>query len=145
MKLSTKGRYGVRFMMELALHNGDGPVLLKDIAERQEISEKYLGQLIPPLKNVGLISSVRGARGGYMLAKPPAQITLKDIVTTLEGSMCLVECVDDPSVCKRSATCAARDVWSEIAQKMLQTLESLTLEKMIEKQRNKIEALIYFI
>lgn len=145
MKLSTKGRYSTRFMLDLALHYGEGPVLLKEIAGRQGISEKYLWQLIPPLKNVGLVCSFRGAHGGYTLAKPPELISLKDIVTTVEGSLCLVECVDDPSLCKRSETCASRDVWNEVTQKILEVLESFTLQDLIEKQRSKIEAFAYII
>ena len=145
MKLSTKGRYGIRLMVDLALHHGEGQILLKDIAERQEISEKYLWQLIPPLKNAGLLSSTRGAHGGYMLTKPPAQITLKDIVIAVEGSMCLVDCVDNPSVCSRADTCASRDVWCEISEKILQALEAITLEKLVEQQQRKTKALTYVI
>ena len=145
MKLSTKGRYGARLMLDLALHYEEGLILLKDIAKRQEISEKYLWQLIPPLKNAGLINSTRGAHGGYMLAKPPAQITLKEIVVTLEGPMCLVECVDNPSVCSRADTCVSRDLWHEVSEKILQTLESVTLEYMVEKQKQKSEAFTYVI
>jgi len=145
MKLSTKGRYGIRLMVDLALHHGEGQILLKDIAERQEISEKYLWQLIPPLKNAGLLSSTRGAHGGYMLTKPPAQITLKDIVIAVEGSMCLVDCVDNPSVCSRADTCASRDVWCEISEKILQALEAITLEKLVEHQQRKTKALTYVI
>jgi Rrf2 family protein len=145
MKLSTKGRYGVRLMVDLALHYGEGPILLKDIAERQEVSEKYLWQLISSLKNTGLINSTRGAYGGYNLAKSPAQITLKEIVVTLEGPISLVECVDTPSVCSRSDTCVSRDVWHEVSEKILQTLESITLEYLVEKQKHKVEAFTYVI
>ena len=145
MKLSTKGRYGVRLMVDLALHHREGPVLLKDIAERQAVSEKYLWQLIPPLKNAGLVNSTRGAHGGYSLAKPPIQITLKEIVTTLEGPMSLVECVGDPSICSRAGICATRDVWKDVSQKILQVLESFTLEEMVQKQKEKIEVFTYMI
>jgi Rrf2 family protein len=145
MKLSTKGRYGVRLMLDLALHYGEGPILLKDIAERQEISEKYLWQLIPPLKQAGLILSTRGAHGGYTLTKPPVQITLKEIVITVEGPMCLVECVDNSSSCPRADTCVARDVWGEISAKILQSLESVTLESMVENQKRKTHTLTYVI
>lgn len=145
MKLSTKGRYSVRFMIDLALHHGQGPILLKEIAERQEISDKYLWQLIPPLKNVGLVTSFRGAHGGYTLAKPPQEITLKDIVTTVEGSLHLVDCVDDPSLCSRAETCVSRDVWNEVAQKILEVLESYTLDELARKQREKVGAFTYMI
>jgi Rrf2 family protein len=145
MKLSTKGRYGVRLMMDLALHYGSGPIFLKDIAERQEISEKYLWQLIPPLKQAGLVSTTRGSHGGYKLAKAPAQITLKEIVSTLEGPLNLVECVDDIGVCPRSSACATRDVWGEVAAKIAQVLESFTLEHLVENQKQKINTLTYSI
>jgi Rrf2 family protein len=145
MKLSTKGRYGTRLMIDLALHYGEGPILLKEIAERQGISEKYLWQLIPPLKNAGLVNSTRGAHGGYTLTKPPADITLKEIVMTVEGSMCLVECVENPGVCQRADICISRDVWHEVSKKIMQTLESFTLQDMVEQQKQKTEAFTYVI
>lgn len=140
MKLSTKGRYGVRLMLDLALHNGEGPVLLKDIARRQGISEKYLWNLINPLKTVGLVHSIRGAHGGYKLAKDPSEISLKDIMKVLEGPLCLVDCVDNPSTCERSPLCITRDVWCEASQNFMKTLEAMTLEKMVERQRGRAEA-----
>ena len=140
MKLSTKGRYGVRLMLDLALHNGEGPVLLKDIARRQGISEKYLWNLINPLKTVGFVKSIRGAHGGYKLAKNPAEISLRDIMQVLEGPLCLVDCVEDPSACERSPSCITRDVWCEASQNFLKTLEAMTLEKMVERHRVRVEA-----
>ena len=137
MKMSTKGRYGVRLMIDLALHIGEGPVLLKDIAQRQGISEKYLWSLINPLKTVGLVRSIRGARGGYQLAKEPAEISLKDIMRVLEGPLCLVDCVENPSSCKRSPTCITRDVWCEASQGFMKTLEAMTLETMVDRHRIK--------
>ncbi len=140
MKWSTRGRYGVRLMLDLALHNGEAPVLLKDIARRQGISEKYLWNLISPLKAVGLVRSIRGARGGYRLAKKPSEISLKDIMRVLEGTLCLVDCVETPSACERSPSCITRDVWCEASQNFMKTLESMTLEKMVEKHRGKVGA-----
>jgi Rrf2 family protein len=137
MKLSTKGRYGVRLMLDLAIHHGDGPVLLRDIAKRQGISEKYLWNLIHPLKTLGLVNSIRGAHGGYVLAKDPSEINLKDILIALEGSLCFVDCVDKPSLCKRSFSCIFRDVWCGVSNDFLQTLENITLEKMIKNYRSK--------
>ena len=146
MKLSTRGRYGVRLMLDLALHYGEGPVLLKDIAGRQGISEKYLWQLINPLKTVGLIGSTRGAHGGYVLARPPEEISLREIVRVLEGSLCLVDCVENPAVCDRSQTCTSRDIWSEASNQISQILESMTLDKMVVKQRTKnLESIEYSI
>ncbi len=137
MKLTTKGRYGTRLMLDLALHFGEKPVFLKDAAKRQEISEKYLWHLIPPLKNAGLITSVRGAHGGYSLARTPDQITLKEILLAVEGPISFVSCVGDPSACERSETCATKDIWSEISEKFMHILESVTLEDIAEKQKNK--------
>ena len=99
-------------MFDLALHYGEGAVSLRDVARRQGISEKYLWHLIPPLKNTGLITATRGAHGGYVLAKPPHLISLKEILETVEGSMSLVECTDQPSLCNRSGSCVAREIWA---------------------------------
>ena len=137
MRLSTKGRYGARFMLDLALHYGEGPVPLKDVAKRQQISEKYLWNFIGPLKTAGLINSVRGSRGGYTLAKPPAEINLKEVVHTIEGSLCLVDCVDDPSVCERFRTCVTRDIWVEASDKLRNVLEAVTLRDMIKRVEGK--------
>jgi Rrf2 family protein len=139
MKLSTRGRYGVRMMLELALHYGEGPVLLKEIAGRQGISEKYLWQLINPLKTTGLVNSLRGAHGGYILGKPPEAISLKAILQILEGSLCLVDCVDNPSLCERSLSCISRDIWGEASKNMQQTLEDTTLAALVERQKEKLK------
>jgi len=139
MKLSTRGRYGVRLMLELALHYGEGPILLKDIAERQGISEKYLWQLINPLKTTGLVNSRRGAHGGYMLGKAPEAISLKEILRILEGTLCLVDCVDNPALCERSLSCISRDIWGEASKNMQQSLEDMTLAAMVERQREKLK------
>lgn len=140
MKLSTRGRYGLRLMLDLALHHGEGPVLLRDISRRQEISEKYLWNLIHPLKTMGLVNSFRGAHGGYVLAKAPAEVTLNDIMRILEGSMCLVDCVEKPASCKRAPTCIAREIWSEATEGISRTLESITLETMVRRHRKREKA-----
>jgi len=139
MKLSTKGRYGVRLMIDLASQYGKGPIALKDIAKRQEISEKYLWHLISPLKHAGLINAVRGAFGGYVLAKSPKDINLKDIVSVVEGPICIVDCVDNASLCNRASKCAARDIWSYTAKQIQNVLAGFTLDKMVAKQKNKIK------
>ncbi|MGB9595771.1 MAG: RrF2 family transcriptional regulator [Candidatus Poribacteria bacterium] len=141
MRLSTKGRYGLRLMMELAKHYGKGPTLLKDIAQNQDISEKYLWQLINPLKIAKLINSSRGSHGGYMLAKHPSEINLDDIISVLEGKPSLVECIDNPSICERSAKCPARDIWSEVSSKISDLLRSITLEDMLDRQKAKDQGL----
>jgi Rrf2 family protein len=124
-------------MLDLALHCGEGPVLLREIADRQEISEKYLWQLINPLKMAGLVGSQRGAHGGYTLGRAPENISLKEILQVLEGSLCLVNCVDDPSFCERSPSCITREVWGEASKNMQQPLESTTLAAMVERQKEK--------
>lgn len=139
MKLSTRGRYGVRLMLELALHYGEGPILLKEIAERQGISEKYLWQLINPLKTTGLVNSLRGAHGGYVLGKAPEAISLKAILQILEGPLCLVDCVDNPALCERSLSCISREIWGEASKNMQQTLEDTTLAAMVERQKEKLK------
>lgn len=146
MRLSTKGRYGVRLMIDLAEHYDQGPISLRDISHRQELSEKYLWQLITLLKNAGLISSTRGGRGGgYTLAELPSRITLKDILLVVEGSLCLVECTQKPALCHRSPSCVARDVWCEVSEKLSETLESFTLEHMLEKQDRMKHVISYNI
>lgn len=146
MRLSTKGRYASRLMLELALNYGNGPVLLKDIAKRQEISLGYLEHLIFPLKAAGLIASSRGAHGGYMLARSPSKITLKEVIQTMEGSLYPVKCIDSPAVCTRVVYCITRDIWKELGEKIMQTLESITLQDMAERQKDKMEInLIYNI
>lgn len=137
MKISTRGRYGLRIMIDLALHADDGLVLLRDIAARQEISEKYLWQIIVPLKSAGLVASVRGSHGGYRLARDPSLITLRDIVCTLEGPLSVVECVQYPEACSRSGACVSRDVWSEVSEKIQDILQSLTLADMVERSKGR--------
>ena len=147
MRLSTKGRYGARAMLDLALNSGKGPVLLRDIAKRQEVSEKYLEHSITTLRKAGLVRSIRGARGGYVLAKSPSQIRLSEIMEVLEGSMAPVECVDDPQVCGRAQLCVTRDIWAEMKEAIDNILESITLQDMVERQDRKrnSKAIVYDI
>ena len=126
-------------MLDLALHYGEGPILLRDIAERQGISEKYLWQLINPLKTTGLVNSQRGAHGGYVLGKAPEAISLKAILQILEGPLCLVDCVDNPALCERAPSCISRDIWGDASKSMQQTLEDTTLAAMVERQKEKLK------
>ncbi len=144
-KLSTKGRYGARLMLDLALNYGKGPVALKDVAKRQEISEKYLEHLIAPLKKAKLIRSSRGAHGGYVLLKPPSGISLNEIITAVEGPMSIVECTQNSSFCKRSRNCLSRGAWNELSLKITETLSALTLEKIIDKNTRNGEEFCYVI
>jgi len=137
MKLSTRGRYGLRALLDLAVHQGEGMVLLKDVARRQEFSLPYLEHLITPLIAGGLVKSTRGARGGVLLVKPPAEVKLTEVVQLLEGSIAPVDCVNDPRVCSRSASCVTRDVWIQIKDAMTQVLDSTTLQDLVERQRQK--------
>jgi len=139
MKLSTRARYGVRLMVALALNYGKGPVFLKDIAKGENISEKYLSLIIIPLRGVGLVNSIRGAHGGYSLAKDPSQITMKEIVDVLEGDCSLVNCVNDPSACPRVPICASHDIWAIIGGKISETLNSITLDMLVKMNREKAE------
>ncbi len=137
MKLSTKGRYAMRAMLDLATHYGDGLVFLKDVAARQEISERYLEHLFLSLKAAGLVNSTRGARGGFTLSRRPSDIKLIEVMMVSEGQMSLVECVDDPGACKRSAHCVTRDIWAELKVALEGVLGSLTLQDLVQKQRHK--------
>jgi Rrf2 family protein len=136
--MSTKGRYGLRAMMDLAANQKDDvPVFLADIAGRQEISEKYLEQIFAALRAAGLIRTVRGRNGGFLLTKPPGQITASEIITALEGPCRLVDCVDKPKVCPRSATCATRDIWTLLGGKMDEFLSGFTLDQLARMQEEK--------
>ena len=133
MKLSTRTRYGIRAVIELAQHEGDRPLQLKTIAERQDISIKYLEQLMGALRSAGFIRSVRGAKGGYVLARPPGQITLYEVFRCLEGPVTTTECVEDASSCDRSADCAARRVWTQLEEAIRKVLTGITLAELIEQ------------
>lgn len=137
MKLSTRTRYGVRLMLDLAQKYGSGPVLLKDIAKEEDLSEKYLSLIVLPLKASGLIKALRGASGGYTLSRDPTEITLKEVVESLEGKIFLVDCVPDPKSCTRSRVCATRDVWQIVTEKMTEVLESMTLADLVRASREK--------
>ncbi len=133
MKLSTKTRYGTRGMFELAMHYNRGPLSLAEIAEREEISPKYLESLLAILHSAGLVHSVRGAQGGYLLARPPAKITLRDIFRVLEGSEPFVPCTDNGQVCRRWADCVAQEVWEQMYDAAMQVLEETTLADLVER------------
>jgi Rrf2 family protein len=137
MKLSTRGQYGARALLDIAVHYDGNPILLKDIAKRQAISAQYLEHLVSPLIKAGIVRSIRGARGGVTLAKLPEEIKLSQVIQILEGSTAPVECVDNPKVCPRSDFCVTRDVWEEMKRAMIQVLESTTLQDLVERQREK--------
>jgi len=146
MRISTRGRYGIRALLDLAMRWGQGPVQLKDIAQNQEVSLQYLEHLVRPLIAAGLVRSMRGAHGGVWLAKPPEEIKLSEVIEALVGSIAPVECVDDPKVCDRSDRCATRDVWCDMKRVMDEVLESMTLQDLVIRQKAKeqqVEAMYY--
>jgi Rrf2 family iron-sulfur cluster assembly transcriptional regulator len=137
MKLSTKSRYGTRLMLDMAQHYQEGPIQLASVAQRQGISVKYLEQIIIPLKKAGYIRSVRGPKGGHVLAKPPAEITIGEIVAVLENGVTLVACSGDPKICARSPECATRPIWQEAAQALFDKLQSITLASLLSRDNVK--------
>jgi Rrf2 family protein len=147
VKLSTRARYGTRALLELALHKYGEPVALKDIAKAQQISLPYLEHLVAPLIAGGIIRSTKGPRGGISLARKPAEIKLVEIVQALEGSLAPVECVENPDVCRRAASCAARDVWSQLKDVIGKFLGAVTLQDLADRQRSKglKETSMYYI
>lgn len=137
MKLSTRGRYGAKVLLDLALHHGNGPVSLKDISIRQHIPLHYLEHLIAPLVTGGIIRSSRGARGGISLVKPPQETRLSEVIPLLEGSIAPTECIANPELCESAASCVTRDVWLEMEKAMKGVLEAITLQNLVERQKAK--------
>lgn len=135
MKLSTKGRYGVKAMVDLAIHYGKEPVSIKSISERQNVSEYYLEQLFSPLRRSELIKSIRGAQGGYVLSKPPEKITVKEIMEVLEGPVEISDCLEDGS-CSNIDCCATRLLWARIKDSIDSVMESTTLKDMVDDYNN---------
>ncbi|QSX06430.1 Rrf2 family transcriptional regulator [Sedimentibacter sp. zth1] len=138
MILSTKGRYGLKAVFELSLNYGEGPVTLKKICDKYEISENYLEQLFAKLKKAGYIVSTRGAYGGYSLAKQPQDVTVGMILRTLEGEITTSECLNK-DVCRRESVCATRTIWSKIEKSINDVIDNITLLDMID-EHHKITA-----
>jgi len=131
MKMSTRGRYGLRAMLELARRFGESPVLMSHLAESEGLSRKYLHALLTALKSAGMVRSIRGAGGGFVLARPPSEIRINDILHAVEGPLCLVECVEDKRVCDKSNRCTARRVWQELSGVIEDLLANVTLDDLI--------------
>ncbi|MGI9953001.1 Rrf2 family transcriptional regulator [Moorellaceae bacterium AZ2] len=140
MKFSTRGEYGLRAMFDLAQRYGEGPISLKSVAERQDISEHYLEQLIAALRKAGLVRSVRGAQGGYTLAKEPSEIKVGDIIRVLEGPIAPMDCVkeEEGECCSRAESCVARTIWEKVRDSISGVLDSITLEDMVI-EANKLQ------
>ena len=135
MKVSTKGRYGLRIMVELAVQHGSGPVLVTAIAQSQQLPPKYIHVLVGGLKAAGLITAVRGPNGGLELAREPRSITPLDVVEALEGKVSGADCTRDPALCDRAAECVTRGVWAEMATAMETSLRSRTLADLADQVR----------
>ena len=136
MRLSTRSRYGARMMLDLAEHYDQGPTRLGEIAKRQDISVKYLEQLIIPLKQSNFIRSVRGAKGGHILARPPEEISIGQIVTALEGGTELIGCIGNPDECGRSDSCLTRCIWRDVSKAIYDQLYSITLSTLLENEKS---------
>lgn len=135
MKLSTKGRYGIKAMVDLAIHYGMDPVSIKCISERQNISEYYLEQLFSPLRKANLIKSVRGAQGGYVLSRKPEEITVFELMEVLEGPIEISTCIDDKS-CDNADCCATRLLWARIKESIDSVTKSTTLKDIVDDYYN---------
>lgn len=137
MRISTKGRYGTRVLLELALHQDEGLIPLKEIARKQDISLSYLEHLITPLVNAGIVKTSRGPRGGVSLIKQPQEIRLSEVILLFEGSVAPVECVINPDAYPRSGLCVAHEVWKRVQKAINGVLESTTMQDLVERQKNK--------
>ena len=137
MKIPSRGRYGVRALVDIAMNQAGGPVLIRDIASRQQISLMYLQQVLNPLIAGGLVKSTRGPGGGVSLSKQPSDISIADILDLLIGSVISVECIDDPGCCPRSKNCAARDTWVQLKQSMVGILNSTSIQDLVDRQMLK--------
>ncbi len=135
MKISTKGRYGVRILLDLALHENTEPRLIRDIAASQRISEKYISRLIIALRRAGMVRSIRGAHGGFRLAKAPGELTLLDIVEVMEGPLSIVDCVKMPGKCGSSGECATREIWERLNAEIRASMSRITLQDIVANCR----------
>lgn len=137
MKVSTKGRYGLRILLDLALHESSKPRMIKDIAESQQISEKYISRLIIELRRAGMVKSIRGSKGGYKIARQPQHLTVLDVVEVMEGPISIVDCVSAPQSCARLDACATRDIWNKLNSDIRSCLSKITLQDIIDSYRRK--------
>ena len=140
MKISTKGRYALRLMLDLAAHDKNGPVSLKDVSKRQQISDKYLEQIISVLNKAGYVKSVRGAQGGYLLKKAPADYTVGMILRLAEGDLAPVSCVSaEGGECERKADCVTIRIWRQINDAVNHVVDNITLADVLEWQTEAAE------
>lgn len=141
MKLSTKSRYASRAIVDIAIRSTERPVNRKTIAESQQISSSYLENILIVLKNQGIIKTIRGPKGGYILGRDPADISMLDIVNTFEGNISAVHCTDNPETCDRNKICPTKIVWEELMKAQEKVLRDFTVEKLVEisKQNQEID------
>ena len=137
MKISTKGRYAIRLMLDLAQHTDDGCVSIKTIATRQGISEKYLEQIIKSLSANGLVESTRGKQGGYRLTRTPAEYTVGEILRVTEGSLAPVSCLEEDHHCENCEDCVTFEIWQNVLDAINEVVDSITLAYLVEKQKTK--------
>ena len=137
MKISTKGRYALRLMVDLALSGQGQPISLKDVAQRQQLSDKYLEQIVTPLSRAGLVRSVRGAGGGYLLTRRPEEYTVGEILRPLEGDLAPVECATDAQFCERSGQCVTVELWQQLHRAVSEVVDRTTLADLVARQREK--------
>ena len=137
MKISTKGRYGLRILMDLALHQSEKPRLIRDIAKSQQISEKYISRLVIALRKAGMIRSVRGVNGGFHIAMKPEEITLLDVIEVMEGPLSIVDCVSAPGKCVHSVNCAPREIWSKLNDNIRDLMRQTTLADILESYKKQ--------
>ncbi|MFI3214352.1 MAG: Rrf2 family transcriptional regulator [Eubacteriales bacterium] len=146
MKISTKGRYAIRVMIDLATNADEGYIKVKQIAQRQEISEKYLEQIIAILNKAGFVRSARGAQGGYRIARDPKNFTVGMILRLTEGSLSPVVCLDDEvNECERCDTCETLGVWQELSDAINRVVDGVTIADLVEKQQERLEGMNYCI
>ncbi len=137
LSIPTKPRYGLRALLDIAMHERPGnPVLLRDIAKRQQISDRYLEHVLTSLRNAGLVKSIRGAKGGYFLGKLPAEITVMDVFRATAGAPELVECIAESGSCNRSDMCATRILWTRVHDAMSKVMQETTLEELVRMQQS---------
>ncbi len=139
MRLSTRSRYAIRALLDLALHLDQGPTLVREIAEREDISVRYLEQLLLPLKAAGMVRATRGANGGFTLSKKPSDVNLREVIQIMEGSTGFTECTDDKDVCPRADGCVLRDSWIEVTDAANKVMEATTLQVMVDRKTKKVK------
>lgn len=146
MRFSTRGRYGVQIMVDLAQHAAEGPISLKSVADRQNLSENYLEQLVPELRRAGLVKSIRGSQGGYVLAKKPEDINIGDVIRVLEGPIAPVECNEqiEDNCCEKTKFCVTREVWVKVRDSINDVVDSISLADLLEDNKMKESGLEIF-